>query len=67
MPVWEQLKNVKGEKVTLPLTKPDNPALVRDFESKGQLVYLKDMNFDRRGFPVILVVTSRGWQPGPEN
>ena len=59
--------NAKGEKLTLPLTDIDNPALVREYESKGQLVYMKDLNLDSRGNPVVLYVTSRGWQAGPEN
>jgi len=59
--------NVKGEKLTLPLTTIDNPALVRDYAAIGQLVYIQDLNFDARGYPVILYNTSRGWQPGPKN
>jgi len=59
--------NAKGEKLTLPLTDVHNPALVRDYAAQGKLVYLKDLNFDQRGLPIILFLTSRGWQPGPAN
>ncbi|MBP7937137.1 MAG: BNR-4 repeat-containing protein [Phycisphaerae bacterium] len=60
-------QTIGGEKLELPLTEVRNPALIQDFESVGQLVYLVDLNFDSRGFPIILFVTSRGWQPGPKH
>lgn len=60
-------RTVQGEPVETPLTVVANPALVRDYESEGLLVYLKDMGFDRAGRPVILFLTSRGYGSGPEN
>lgn len=57
---------VEGDPVETPLTDTKTSALVRDFESEGRLVYLKDMQFDSDGMPVILVVTSRNHQPGPK-
>lgn len=59
--------NARGEPVTLPITKPDNPALVYDSVGEGKLVYLKDLNYDAKGHPVILFLTSRGYEPGPRN
>lgn len=56
-----------GQKLTLPLKSPDNPALINDYSSKGLNVYLKDINFDQQGQPVILFLTSRGYEAGPEN
>ncbi len=56
-----------GETVAPPLENTQNPALVRDFEAEGRLVYVKDINFDDQGRPVALIVTSGGHQPGPEN
>ncbi len=56
-----------GEPVVVPLTSVDNAALVRDYASAHQLVYLDDITFDSRGFPVIVYVVSRGWEPGPKN
>jgi hypothetical protein len=56
-----------GEPVTLPLEAAQNPALVHDYHSEGLLVYLKDLNFDDQGKPVILFLTSKGYAPGPEN
>ncbi len=55
-----------GRPVPLPLTEPDNPALVRDYQAEGKLVYLKDLNFDAEGRPVVLYLTSKGHLPGPE-
>jgi hypothetical protein len=56
-----------GTILTIPLTSPNNPALVRDYESEGLKVYLKDIRFDDQGKPVVLFLTSYGWQPGPDN
>ncbi len=60
-------RTVRGEEVRLPLTDKANLALVYDSQSDGLLVYLKDLNFDQQGRPVILFLTSRGYEPGPEN
>ncbi len=58
---------VDGRAVELPLTSPENPALVHDYRREGLLVYLKTLEFDTEGRPVILFLTSRGWEPGPRN
>lgn len=58
-------RTAEGEAVDTPLREVNNPALVHDFAAEGLLVYLKDINFDAEGNPVVLVVTSRGWQAGP--
>jgi hypothetical protein len=60
-------KNVRGEKVNLPLGKTNNPALAFDSRADGLLAYMRDVNFDEQGRPVILFVTSKGFEPGPEN
>ena len=57
--------NAKGEKLDLPLTTIQNPALVRDYASQGKLVYIQDLNFDSRGNPIILYNTASTWKPGP--
>jgi hypothetical protein len=59
--------NARGEPVKLPLTQTNNPALVCDTRAEGLLAYLRDVNFDRNGRPVILFVTSKGYEPGPGN
>ncbi len=56
-----------GKAVALPLTTPQNAALVRDYEKESLLVYLKDIRFDEFNRPVILFITSRGYRSGPED
>jgi len=56
-----------GRAVTIPLTDPQNAALVHDYEQEGLLVYLKDIRFDTSGHPVILFITSKGFEAGPKN
>lgn len=60
-------KTIEGKKLELPLTKVNNPALITDYQSKGRNVYMKDIAFDSHGNPIILVVTSGGWESGPKN
>lgn len=60
-------RTAAGEIVDTPLKDPKNPALVHDYEAEGLLVYMQDIKFDKKGCPVILYLTSRGWQPGPKN
>ena len=56
---------VAGEKVTPPLIDPQNIALIRDYEAEHKLVYINDLNFDRSGNPVLLVIISNDFKPGP--
>lgn len=58
-------RTADGTVVTPPLEAVDNPALVRDYRSEGRLVYLKDIQFDRDGNPVLLYITSNDHRPGP--
>jgi hypothetical protein len=60
-------RTADGTPVATPVTEVKNPALVRDYEAEGLLVYLKDIQFDAEGRPVILYLTSRGYNPGPES
>jgi len=60
-------QNAAGRQIQLPLTAPKNEALVYDYQAEGLLVYLKDMQFDDQGNPVVMYLTSRGHQPGPAN
>ena len=60
-------QTVDGHKLTLPLTEVNNLALVHDYQARGVLVYLKDIRLDDDGRPVILFLTSKGYDPGPEN
>jgi hypothetical protein len=60
-------KTAGGTAVTLPLKDPRNPALVRDFKTEKLLVYLKDMQYDEAGRPLLLYLTSKGFESGPKN
>jgi hypothetical protein len=54
-----------GVPLSLPLTTTNNPALVIDYASRGELMYTCDLNFDTNGRPVLLYVVSHNYQPGP--
>ncbi len=58
-------KTIDGKTVKTPLIDPVNDALVKDYHSQNKLVYMKDINFDKNGNPVILIITSKSHQPGP--
>jgi len=60
-------RTAAGELVELPLTRRGNPALILDSIKDQQLVYLKDLNFDAAGHPVVLYLSSRGYESGPQN
>ena len=62
----ETWRAADGTAVDLPVDSPRTPALVRDFAADEELVYMKDLNFDADGNPVILVVTAKSWRPGPD-
>jgi hypothetical protein len=56
-----------GQPVPTPLRSPESPALVYDSRAEGLLAYLKDLNFDAAGQPVLLFLTSKGYEAGPRN
>ena len=60
-------KTSHNKDVTIPLSEVDNPAKVADYFSQGKNVYIHDMGFDRKGYPVCLYITSNGHEPGPSN
>jgi hypothetical protein len=60
-------KTVDGTTVPPPITKVKNPALVHDYRAENLLVYLKTVQFDAQGRPVILYLTSPGYASGPKN
>jgi len=55
-----------GDPVEPPLASADNPALIREYSADDRLVYMKDLNVDADGNPVVLHLTSGGHRPGPE-
>ncbi len=60
-------RTAAGETVELPLTEPENLTLVHDYRSEKRNVYMKDLAFDSAGRPVVLYLTSGGWESGPKN
>lgn len=60
-------KTVDGRIVTVPLSDIKNEALIKDFEAEGKLVYISDLNFDKEGNPVILIILSKDFNPGPRS
>ncbi len=60
-------QNAAGKTVDVPLTTTDNVALIHDYKSENRNVYMKDLTFDAQGNPVILYITSGGWEAGPKN
>ncbi|MCA9229619.1 MAG: BNR-4 repeat-containing protein [Planctomycetales bacterium] len=58
---------VDGRPLELPLTEVANLALVYDYEAEGLNVYLKDIRFDEQDRPILLYITSKGYQSGPKN
>jgi hypothetical protein len=61
----ESWTTVEGVPLTLPLEDEDNPARVIDYSSRQRLQYTIDLNWDRRGNPILLYVTSGSHEPGP--
>jgi hypothetical protein len=58
---------VDGKPVRLPLKEVSNKALVHDYDSEELNVYICDVNYDKKGRPVILYITTKGPMPGPED
>ena len=54
-----------GTPVELPVLREEGPALVRNFRNEGKNCYIKDINFDCKGRPVIYYVTSDNHLTGP--
>lgn len=60
-------QTVDGTPIELPLKNISNKALVHDYDAEKHNVYISDVNFDKKGYPVILFITSKGPMPGPED
>lgn len=64
---WGQTwTTVDGQPVTIPVTQRDANCRVVDYESLGKNCYIKDLNFDTQGNPVIIYVISDNHKTGPE-
>lgn len=60
-------RTVDARTMEIPITQVTSPALVQEYASQGKNVYLKDMQFDSKGNPICLYLTSGGHEPGPQN
>jgi hypothetical protein len=59
-------KTTDGKIVKIPVTDINSGALIKNYEAEGKLVYISDLKFDGEGNPVILVVLSKDFRPGPQ-
>lgn len=57
--------DVQKRNLSIPLLQKENTALVIDYQSKQKNVYVKDMDFDKKGNPICLYIRSNGHEPGP--
>jgi hypothetical protein len=60
-------KAADGTVLNLPLTEINNPALVHDYASEGLNMYTQDLAADTQGRPVLMYITSKGYESGPKN
>ncbi len=60
-------QSAEGTRLDVPLTTAANAALVHDYRRERLNVYLKDICFDATDRPVILYLTSPGYEAGPRN
>jgi hypothetical protein len=58
-------RTANGEALAVPLKDVTNAALVHDYEANGLLVYLKDIQFDAGGRPILVYLTSKHHEPRP--
>ena len=54
-----------GTVVDVPVTERHSACELRDYQSQGRNCYIKDLNFDQNGNPVILYLTSDNHLTGP--
>ena len=64
---WGQTwTTASGEVVATPVKEKKSNALVMDYESQGKNCYIKDLNFDTDGNPIVLYLISDNHKTGPE-
>ena len=63
---WGQTwTTASGTVVSVPVTERHSACELRDYQSQGRNCYIKDLNFDQNGNPVILYLTSDNHLTGP--
>ncbi len=65
--VGKTWQTANKQTVNLPFETIQNPALVRDYQKEKLNVYINDVAFDAKNQPIILYITSKGPEPGPQN
>ena len=60
-------RTADGKQATIPVRTATHSSLVHDYRAEKRLVYLKEVAFDTDGNPVILYLTSGGYESGPKN
>ncbi|HOA73766.1 MAG TPA: BNR-4 repeat-containing protein [Phycisphaerae bacterium] len=60
-------KSADGTVLELPLKEIENPALVHDYRDAKLNMYTQDLTCDSQGRPVLMYVTSKGYESGPKN
>lgn len=60
-------KTAHNKQVKVPINEIKNAALVKDYQKEGLNVYINDVAFDAKNNPIILYITSKGPDPGPQN
>lgn len=63
----ETWSSSEGKALKCPLTDVENPSLVHNYQKEELNVYIKDIQFDSTGNPIILYLTSGGYESGPGN
>lgn len=63
----ETWTTASGQRVRLPIRTVRSETLVKDYQADRLLVYLKDVQYDPDGRPILLYLTSKGFEPGPQN
>lgn len=60
-------KTADGQTLEPLITDKAGPLRAAEYESQGLNVYIQDLTFDAEGNPLILYLTSKGYESGPEN
>ncbi|EPR65563.1 BNR-4 repeat-containing protein [Cyclobacterium qasimii] len=63
----ETWRAADGTSLDLPLTTIENAALIHNYYDEDLNVYMKDITYDKDNRPVILYITSKGFEAGPQN
>ncbi len=60
-------QTANGQRMAIPVNEVASKALVKDYFTTENNVYIKDVSFDGDGNPIALYLVGDGHQPGPDN